>query len=345
MVREILCIQLRQLGDILLTTPCFKVLKKAFPNARLSFISHKMGQLIVKDHPYVDEHITYHEQMSWREHFTFLKNLRKRRYDVVFDFMNNPRSAIFSFIVKAPHKVAFSSARNWAYNQTPLKPENSHMYIVDEKFFLLKNQFPGLNIASEDRQLLLPWNESDSHLAELELAKRPCNRLRVILSPTHRRPARRWANHNFAHLADRIAQKWQADIYWLWGPGEKPFVEAIRNLCQTPTFLMPATSFREMAAFIANCDLFIGTSNGPSHVAVAVNTMSLQLHGPTNAFSWCPKNQQHIAIQSSEFGSHEASCNAITVDLVWQQLEEKFPLLQEKLHTRVMQKAFRKSWK
>ena len=84
---------------------------------------------------------------------------------------------------------------------------------------------------------------------------------------------------------------------WLWGPGEEQEIDTAMALTKEPTTKAPKTSFREMAALIANTDLFIGNSNGPSHVAVAVDTPSLQLHGPTDGRSWCPDTPRHRFIQ------------------------------------------------
>ena len=85
-----------------------------------------------------------------------------------------------------------------------------------------------------------------------------------------------------------ILQEWGAEIIWLWGPGKKILLKMLCHFCKEKAHLAPKTGFREMAALIAQTDLFIGNSNGPSHVAVSCNTPSIQLHGPTSLVSWCP---------------------------------------------------------
>jgi ADP-heptose:LPS heptosyltransferase len=65
----------------------------------------------------------------------------------------------------------------------------------------------------------------------------------------------------------------------------------------------PKTTFRELAALIGESHLFIGNSNGPSHVAVAMDTPSIQLHGPTSAVSWCPMTERHRAVQGRDMAS------------------------------------------
>src|SRR5690606_12975626 len=89
---KILVIQLRQLGDILLTTPCLRALKQEFPKARITFLSHAMGRLILDDCPSLDEHFFYDDTWSKMRELRLARTLRARGFDLVFDFMNNPRS-------------------------------------------------------------------------------------------------------------------------------------------------------------------------------------------------------------------------------------------------------------
>jgi ADP-heptose:LPS heptosyltransferase len=195
---------------------------------------------------------------------------------------------------------------------------------VDEKFSLI--EAAGFHPSPRDRQLILPWFEPHTKPLvrfwgqEAALKDAP---LRVVLSPTHRRDLRRWPLSSYAALADKLVQTNHASVIWLWGPGEEALVEEAMSLCQTRTFRAPATNFREMAAFIANCDLFIGNSNGPSHVAVATRICSLQIHGPTNAASWCPMTPQHQALQAVRGRMEE-----ISVEALWEKLESMRPELE-----------------
>jgi ADP-heptose:LPS heptosyltransferase len=122
----------------------------------------------------------------------------------------------------------------------------------------------------------------------------------------------------FAELSDRLVREWGASVLWLWGPGEEQDIEAAMALCQEKALKAPKTTFREMAALVANCDLFVGNSNGPSHVAVAVDTPSLQLHGPTYGVSWSPNTPAHRYLQGQ-------SMTDLSVESVLQCLVEMKP--------------------
>ena len=112
----------------------------------------------------------------------------------------------------------------------------------------------------------------------------------------------------------------------------------------TNEIICPKTSFRELAAVMANADLFIGSSNGPSHVAVAVDTPSLQLHGPTQARAWCPMSDRHRGMQSRlHIQDPQASMAAISLDDVWNELSIFRPFLEKNIQAE-RKKGVRISW-
>ncbi len=342
MARKILLIQLRQLGDILLTTPCFREIKRAWPDAEITFLSHPMGRLIVDENPYLQRHLTYDPNGGWQKELALIKELRAARYDLVLDFMYNPRSALYARATGSPRRIAFPSRRSFFF--TEIVPQAGRIeYIVKEKFLYLKH----LGMQPEEQRLDLPWSEK--HTAPLlqllqhapDFAQAP---LRVAISPTHRRAERQWPVERYARIADRLHLEWGASVIWLWGPGEEEFVQNAMAFCEQPMLFAPKTSFRELAALIANCDLFIGNSNGPSHVTVSVDTPSLQLHGPTYAATWCPLTARHQAVQAHA-GSPEGRgpITSITEAEVWQSLEKMQPLLRKTAESR-QQKGVRMSW-
>jgi ADP-heptose:LPS heptosyltransferase len=324
---RILVVQLRQLGDILLTTPCLRAIKRERPKARVTFLSHAMGRLVLDHCPYLDEHFVYGSDWSWRQEWGLAATLRERRFDLVLDFMGNPRSAFYSWRTGATERLSYTSARRFLYTAT-IPPAAGPCYIVREKFMLLRAA-GFLAHAAGDPALVLPWFEGHTQPFMRFYATHAAVRdapLKVGLSPTHRRPARRWPLARWAELATRLSAEWQAAVIWLWGPGEEALIDEAMALTaersHAPTFKAPATSFREMAALIGNLDLFIGNSNGLSHVAVAGDVPSLQLHGPTEAASWSPLTARHRALQSPEWATRrdQARIDLIGVDDVWSAL-------------------------
>jgi ADP-heptose:LPS heptosyltransferase len=105
------------------------------PEAEIDFCSHPMGKLILSRNPHINKLIPYYFGNSPNEHWRYLRELRQRNYDIVVDFMNNPRSALISYASGAETRVGFLSSRSLAYNLVIAKPSDNQ-YIVRKKFSL-----------------------------------------------------------------------------------------------------------------------------------------------------------------------------------------------------------------
>ena len=318
--KKILVVQLRQLGDILLTTPVCEALKKKYPEAHISFLSHPMGKLVLDNNPYIDEILYY--PLKNKDYPSFLYKLRSAEFDLVFDFMFNFRSAFFSRITGAKKRVSFESRRGFFFTDLVARNAKEKMYIAQDKFRLLEQ----VGIYEKAPNLTLTWSEKDLEKTKAFLNQFDQKDIRVIMSPTHRREKRKWNLKKYAMVSDFLAQRWGAKVIWLWGPGEEECIDEVMNLTNEVSYKAPSTGFREMAALVGQADLFIANSNGPSHVAVSCNTPSIQLHGPTHDVSWCPLNMYH---QSVNGGSFPSSMENISISSVISKLDG----MEEVIHT------------
>ena len=84
----------------------------------------------------------------------------------------------------------------------------------------------------------------------------------------------------------------------VWGgPNERPLAERIVSTSGGHGQLAPPTSMTELAAFCRRAALFVGSDTGPMHLAVAVGTPTISLHGPSRA-DWCGAyGPQNIRLQ------------------------------------------------
>lgn len=340
MAPKILLIQLRQLGDILLSTPCIREIKRAWPDATIDFLCHPMGRLVLADNPYLSNLITYDPKGSWLAEWQLLRRLRRARYDIALDFMFNPRSALYARLSGAKRRLAFHSRRDAFF--TEIVPQNPEVeYLVTEKFRYLKQ----LGIEGRSQQLDLPWSERDAAPVKAWINQNPSFAkapFRVVLSPTSRRTERQWPLSHFARLADRLTREWGASVLWIWGPGEEEVIREVQSLCKESTLKSPPTSFRELAALIAQCDLYVGNTNGPSHVAVAVDTPSVQLHGPTYGRTWVPYTERHRAVTAGKDARDtRGPISLISEEEVWQSLSSMRPLV---ANDRQNRRASRSAW-
>src|ERR1700723_1924980 len=104
--KRILLIRLKGIGDVILSTPLFRALKKKFPSAQIDLVTRSFCEPVVRHNPYLNRVILYPEKSeSLGVLIQFVKRLRGEKYDWVIDLAAEPRSAWLTFLTGAPMKA------------------------------------------------------------------------------------------------------------------------------------------------------------------------------------------------------------------------------------------------
>lgn len=90
---KILIIRLSSIGDIVLTSPVVRCLKKQMPEVEIHFLTKQAFTDVVKNNPYISRVLTY-EDLD-------LATLRKENYDFVVDLHHNLRTAKLKQLLKS----------------------------------------------------------------------------------------------------------------------------------------------------------------------------------------------------------------------------------------------------
>lgn len=297
--QKILLIQLRRLGDVLMTTPAIRQLRQALPEAELVFLTETPSDQLLQCNPHLQQVWTLSPKARISQTLSFVQKLRAHRFDCVIDFFGNPRSALLSWLSGAPQRIGFAfRGRTWAYSTSlPLKTEEGD-YAAMHKLLLLK----GLGIASQPDY----WPEFPVADSAREFARDLLQRLgvksdeRVVsLSPVSRQPYKRWSTEQFARLADWLIECYQVRLLFIYGPGEQGFVDEVRQAMRQealPNYDPPTLS--ETRALFEQVVLHVGNDNGPAHFAIAAGTPTVAIFGRPLAVNWTPPNQtRHLSVE------------------------------------------------
>lgn len=275
--KKILIIQLRQLGDVLLTTPAIKALREEYPSARISFLTEKASSPILAGNPNLDDVITIDKKQSYMDQLKVITDIRSRKFDLVVDFLANSRTAIITFFSGAKFTIAPKVRGRGLLYSVQVKTKGN--YAVSHKLGLLSV----LGIENADRTpcFNVKKEAEDKIKSFLNGKNIQDDEFLVCIDSTHRRITRKWIGEKYSELADRLKQKYKARVVFLWGPGEKD--EVIHNmlLCKEKHILDPGSDINELAALLERADLLIGNCSFPRHMAASQNTPTLIILGST----------------------------------------------------------------
>jgi ADP-heptose:LPS heptosyltransferase len=121
----------------------------------------------------------------------------------------------------------------------------------------------------------------------------------AIVNPGAGWPSKQWPPERYGELAARLLSAHGLRTVATWaGEAERVLAETIVAASGGAALLAPPTSLTELAALCRRAALFVGSDTGPMHLAVAVGTPTISLHGPSRA-EWCGAyGPQNIRLQA-----------------------------------------------
>lgn len=303
---KILVVQLRRIGDIIVTTPVVDALRDAFPDAVIDFLSEPMGEPVLRGNPGLNEFIPLKKE----KYFSLLADVRRRRYDWALDFINTPRSAQIVLASGASVRAGFD-VLGWGlvYNRRiPRSPVAK--YIVQQKFDLLRAL--GLNPATT----ALPkihLTEDDFAGAAAWWSEKGLDRFRerVGLAPAHRHAIRQWPEEKAAALMKILSAETGRALVLFGGPGEEELLGRLAAPYRERVFVSPAGPWRQAAAVMARCHALVTNCSGLMHTGVAVGVPTVTVYGPTMPEVWNPRVPPHRFVQAEGLaclGCHRDVC-------------------------------------
>ncbi len=298
-MNSILVIQLKRLGDVILTTPALRELRKLFPLAQITLLLDHHSSAVAPAIADVDEVWIYDRSAS----FNLWYRLVRRGFDLCLDFTGNDRSALVSFFSKAAQRVGFSfvakrAARSWGYThlvQSLVREKHTAEHYVDLIRFL--GEF-------------VP--EVGASLRLADSVERSAERLRreigipgpyFVFHPGAARPEKYWVAGRWATVIQHTQTRLGLPCLITGGrdPAELRHVADILACSRDPSgifSLAGKVDFLLSAAIIEQGTLFAGVDTAAAHVASAFRRPELVLFGPTNPFHWHPMHDSAVVVRA-----------------------------------------------
>ena len=360
---NILVTRLSHLGDCIQTVPMLNALRDLFPSARITWIVEPLGARVLQGLPSLDELIIIPKRAlsapgavwRWRD------RLRSAAFDIAIDPQGLTKSAILGWLAGAPTRIGFARAdgrelSSWLNNvlvrRTADNVVDRYLELLQPLGFTSRAARFGLHVTQQDRNWAdefvthgipsahrpLAFDAKRTPSMSDRLATGPAL-LQLVETVSARQstggfavlntgagwPSRMWETDRFAKVAQFLALDWNLASVIAWaGPAERAAAERIVNQSGGAAILAPPTSLAELAALLQRAWLYVGTDSGPLHLAVAMGTKCVSLHGTTLAAKSGPYGAGHAAVQAyyqqgSSFRRRRAAneaMRAISVEMV-----------------------------
>jgi lipopolysaccharide heptosyltransferase II len=316
---RILLVRPRLIGDVILTTPAIRALRRRFPDAELLYLVESLAAPVVTANPHLTDVLVLDHSRGWnrvRDDVKTARALRARRIDVAIDFHGGPRSAWFTWASGAPVRVGYDiRGRMWMYTRVVRRPRTAGpRHSMLNQWDLLAAVDPALAAppTPEGDRVEMPVDPParasiDRRLASLGIA---ADDSIVVLHVSARNPFRRWPESSFAEVAaDLVRASSRRWVVVVGGPSDRD--AAGRVLAQARELagaganrLVPGEgwSLAEMRALMDRASLFLGGDSGPMHIAATSDIPIVALYGPTVADQWAPWRPRHLRTVAVDAG-------------------------------------------
>jgi predicted lipopolysaccharide heptosyltransferase III len=294
---KILLLQLKRIGDLILTTPAIAALRKNHPDAHITLaVSNDCAELLPAISN-VDRVLIARRNLR---DLAMLPSFAGKRFDYCIDFTRNDRSAVLTLLSRARKRVASYRVRDQSKTRARLYTDLvgvrvRDMHTIDYNLALLEPL--GIRAASSAPQLDLPRpvrEKADALRRDWKIT-RPY----MILHPGSARREKLWDAVRWVEVINHFGQNNEFELVLTSGPSvdEQAHIASItRRSRQKFIDLSGKTDLLTLAALIGQAQLLVTVDSAPVHFAATTGTPQVILFGPTNPFHWRPTDSPALIL-------------------------------------------------
>jgi heptosyltransferase III len=307
---NILLIQLKRIGDLILSTPAIAALHEKLPTAKISLVVSPACAELLPAISYMDNKLVANRARTWLA-------VARGNFDYCIDFTRSDRSSLLTRLSRAKTRIASerrkqrSTIRSRAYNTFVLAPVRQ-LHTIDYHLKLLEPI--GIREAAPPIQLNIP-QERRARAQQLRDAHKIDNGF-IVFHPGSARAEKFWEAQRWAEVIGYAGKTYNVDLVLTSGRSSleqshlAEIKSKLRRSIDSPAAasesvravgsivdLSGQTDLLTLAALIEKARLLVTVDSAPLHLAAATRTPQVALFGPTNPFHWRPRDSAALILQ------------------------------------------------
>ncbi len=288
---KILALQLKRIGDLVLTTPALRALREVWPGAHVTLGVMDGTAALLPAIPSAQAAIVFGRGRGfapWQQAFT-------GGWDVCLDFTGNDRSALATALSRAKTRATFdwvqrNKLRALAYNAgCPSQVREMH---TAQHYLDLMAQVAPPNAAPKGDllpELVLPATARES------AARSPY----ALLHPGTARPEKYWLAERWSAVAAHLRTTHGLDVIFSSGPDTFERAHVAQAVVDGAAVESPR-DLLALAKLVAGARLVVSCDTAVVHLASAFRIPQIALFGPTNPFHWRPLHDRALVLSAAQ---------------------------------------------
>lgn len=292
--RRILIIRLDLLGDLMLSVPAIRAVRRRWPRAEVAALVLPYTAPLLAHVPEVDRVITFDPNRLrpsgtpwrpavWAALFGLIRRLRASEFDLALA-LYGPWAGLLAYLSGARFRVGYGGESH---------PNFFHLALPGRRYLERRHEAEyTLGVAAAvgapggpQDYWLRPLPEAEARLeAKLAALEIPAGLPLVgVQAGAANGSAKQWYPDRWAAAANEVARRRGAGVVLTGTARERPLAEAIRAGLAVPAWnLAGKTDIPELVALLGRLQLFLSGDTGPMHLATALGVPTVAVHGPTD---------------------------------------------------------------
>ncbi len=299
---KFLIIRFSSIGDVILTTPLIRSLRKKFPTSQIDFLVKREFAVVLSDNPHLTNIITFDKGAGKGELSRICKEIKQKKYTHILDIQKNIRSVFITIgsgaIVSGFSKklverdILIRFGRNI---YTEIKP----VYL---RYFESATNL-GVEYDSKGTEVFPATTETEKVTGILKQNNIPSGKLILVIAPGAKWENKRWPAEGYAAAANTYCKQTGSYPILIGGPGDVEICNLVQALMKTPSLnLADKLSLMGSASLLGKASMVFTNDTGMLHMAQAMKTPVVAIYGPTTrelGFFPLPENSRVAEIEIS----------------------------------------------
>lgn len=293
---NVLVIKLWAIGEVCMTTPVIRELRRNFPSISLSILVGKNSADLFKNNPHIDEVIGVDENIFLNFNLPALteliNRLKSQGFNIAIVLHHSVLFNIFAWLIGAKIRVGFDRNGEGFLNTIKIKPlSKSHK--ANEYLSVIEAMGGGV---SDRRPEIFPTNQDEEYV-EYFLEKNGIskNDLLIGIMPTGganlasermgaRLDRKAWPLEHYIKLCRMLIEELGAKVLILGGKAEVEKANRIKSSIKGPIIdAADKMNLRQLNSLARRCALIVTNDSGPMHIVSAGSpTLLFAIFGPTD---------------------------------------------------------------
>ena len=293
-MKKILVMRYRFIGDTVLTVPFLRNLRYNYPDSQIDMLVSSGSGEIIENCPYVNNFIFFdttkkfkYENGKKKSFWSYVKKLRKEKYDKVYVLKRSFSSAILGFLTGAKERVGFNTEHRGFLLTKKVPYDNSKHEI---ECFLDVLRADGLKVHDTYLESFTD-KETENKVDKMFKNNLTDGVKKVVVHATASTPKKEISKDKWAQIIEYLANEKNTQVIFIGADRDKGAYLDILKLVKNELKIKPVNfcgkfTLEESLTAIKKADLMVGIDSGNLHMAASAKTRVVGIYGPMNEKKW-----------------------------------------------------------